>query len=231
MRAIRERFPVALRAEEGIGLIEVIVAVAIVSVVALASASLTITGLAAASAQQRAQVAVTIANGSMETVSGWSVATNSVTTVSNLYTGRSKSAVQSAFDANAGKAAVSQTYPVWDPHASTCVPDPAVPATCPALPITTANAKQNGTSYVVTTLIGSCYQATTIKSKGTANDCGKIVGVAADPATVPTGYSRLIRVIVLVSWTAGNKCAPTACSYQTSTLVDPSTDIQWITHG
>ena len=80
------------RDESGMSLVEVIVAIAIVSIVALSSASLAINGFSVASSQERKQVAVTIASGAMEAASAQSVST--------IYSGRTKAAVQAAFTAN-----------------------------------------------------------------------------------------------------------------------------------
>lgn len=215
--------------DAGLTLIEVLAAVIIIVIVALSAAGLSINGIQTATAQQREQVAVTIANGAMETVSGWSVATNSTTGISNLYTGRCYSNVNAAFLANPTVPGVAATYPVWDTVATT-----AATCTTPSLPTTKSPsgtgvflfAPENGTSYTVTTIIGACYEPVT------GGSCGLITGQASNPTTTPAGYTPLIRVIVLVSWPAtaagGNRCAATGCYYETTTLIDAHPELNWV---
>lgn len=194
--------------DAGLSLMEVLIAVVIIATIALAAAGLSVNGIQTATTQQRQQVAVTIANGAMETVSGWSV--------DNLYDGRYSNKVTTAFSNNSTKPGVAQTYAVSDTSATS--------ASTAAIPIT-ATAPQNGTSYTTTTLIGACYEPV-----GGGN-CGVIAGQATPPATVPAGYTKLTRIIVLVSWTAGSKCAVSGCYYETTTLADPHDDLQWVTHS
>jgi prepilin-type N-terminal cleavage/methylation domain-containing protein len=198
--------------DAGLSLLEVIVAVALVTIVMTASAALCLTGIATASAQERRQVAVTIASGMMESVGAQSVATNSVTGVSGLYTGRSSSAVSAVWAANPSTVGVSQTYSAWDPTATI--------ASVPVIPITSTST-QAGTTFTVQTLMGPCYEP---KAGG---DCTIVAG--ATGTVTPSGYTRLIRIVVVVTWTAGDSCAASGCSYTTSSLVDPSSDLGWLT--
>ncbi len=183
--------------EDGLSLVEVIVAIAIISIVALASANLTINGISLAANTERQQLAVTIANGAMETASAQSVAT--------IYSGRKPVDVTNAFTANSAVPGVSATNPVGDTSSP-------VPPT-QALPITPAPITQSGTTYTTTVLVGSCYQP---RSGG---DCAK---------AATAGYIPLIRVIVVVRWTAGKSCTVGGCYYSATTLIDPSTDLQWV---
>jgi prepilin-type N-terminal cleavage/methylation domain-containing protein len=186
--------------EDGLSLVEVIVAIAIISIVALATASLTINGVALASSTERQQVAVTVANGALETASAQSVA--------SIYSGRKQVAVQAAFTTNSAVPGVSATNPTWDTTAS--------PPATEALPITPASITQSGTVYKTTVLAGSCYQPRA------GGDCAK---------TATSGYVPLIRVIVVVRWTAGKTCAAGACYYSATTLIDPAKDLEWVTNG
>jgi prepilin-type N-terminal cleavage/methylation domain-containing protein len=131
--------------DSGFSLVEVIVAIAIISIVALATASLTINGIALASSTERQQVAVTIANGALETASAQSVA--------DIYSGRKPADVTTAFNANSAVPGVSATNPVGDPT----IPLPSTQA----LPITPPPITQSGTTYNTTVLVGSCYQPRT----------------------------------------------------------------------
>lgn len=203
----------AARGDEGLTLIEVVAAVIIVVTVALASAGLSINGIQTASAQERQQVAVTIANGAMENVSGWDVSVNSGTTVSNLYTGRTSAAVSAAFGANSTVPGVSNTYPTYDPT--------AISTSTPAIPISVTST-ENGTSYTTTTLIGDCFEPVA------GGACSKITGQATEPSTTPAGYSQVIRVMVIVSWTAGSSCSTSGCYYEATTMEDSHADPQWV---
>jgi Tfp pilus assembly protein PilV len=217
--------------DSGLTLIEVVAAVIVIVTVALASAGLSIQGIKTSSAQQRQQVAVTIANSAMETVSAANIAVNTTTTpsVSGLYFGRYVGDVNTAFTNNATIAGVAQTYPAWDPNPL------LVAGNTPAIPIVSnpAASTTNGTAYTVTTLIGPCYELS-LQSSWPASGpaCTKISGQASAPATVPAGYTQLIRAIVIVNWTAGSTCSGAGgCNYVISTLLAPETDPEWITGG
>jgi prepilin-type N-terminal cleavage/methylation domain-containing protein len=220
VKFITQRLRTVARDESGMSLMEVIVAIAIMVTIAVAAASVSLNGTKTESTEERAQVAVTIANSYLEKVSGTTTDINSSTTVSMLYDGRPKTDVQTAFTANAGQPGVAQTNAVWDPNA------PADAPLGPTLPISETLPAQNGTIYSVTTLIGSCYQSTTIQTGGTSsvpilNNCVAASGANTD---------QMIRVIVIVSWTAGAQCQVNACTYDASTLLDPSADLEWVTH-
>lgn len=211
------RRPTRTGSDEGMTLVEVIAAVIIVVIVSLSGAALTINGLQTASAQERNQVAVTIANGQMEALSGWTVTTNTSTGVSNLYTGRCLANVTAGFTAEASVSGVSQTYAQWDPVATTN-------ATCsaPTFPVVTTST-QNGTKYTIYDILGACYEAVE------GGNCGLITGDVSAPATVPAGYTQVIREIVVVNWTAGSTCK-NGCNYEATSLVDANPDLQWVTH-
>ena len=213
---LRRRF--VLEGDSGLSLMEVIVAIAIMTIVATAAASLSINGVKTVATEERAQVAVTVANGYMEKVSGWTVAVNSSTGVSNLYNGRSKGDVQNAFSTYSARPGVAQTTGVWD--GTVAVAASTAPATTGSLPVQTT-VTQNGTVYTVATLIGSCYQQAAFPTTTAAASCTATAGTAPDP---------MIRVIVIVKWTAGPQCAASGCYYQTSTLLDPGNDLEWVTH-
>jgi Tfp pilus assembly protein PilV len=205
----------SLARDAGLSLIEVLVAVILVVIVALSAAGLSINGIQTASAQERQQVAVTIANGAMENVSG--------KLVSNLVSGRCQADVSNAFTANSTMPGVSATYPSWDTSASCGCPStisvPIVESTMATGPCLLS--AQNGTNYTMTTLIGQCYEPVA------GGPCSVIAGQATDPGSY-SGYTSLVRVIVLVSWTAGSRCSVTACYYETTTLADPNSDLSWL---
>lgn len=198
----------------GMTLIEVIVAISIMGIIATAVVGLSITSQTSAAAQQRQGLAVTIANEAMEHVSAQAAGTNSVTGESYLFRGRTQAAVSVNWTANAGVGGLSDTYAGWD--------SAAVASSAPVVPIS-SGATRSGTKYTTDTLIGTCYQATS----GTGN-C--VRPTSSNPAAAPAGTTRIIRVIVVVRWTAGTGCAA-GCAYQTTSLVDPHFDLQWQTNG
>lgn len=203
---------VRVRDDAGLSLMEVIIAIAIISVVAMSSVSLTISGIASASMQERRQIAVTIASGAMENISAQTVAT--------LYDGRRQADVQAAFTANStvpGIAAVggtSPTYARWDAS--------ALSSSIAQVPVTSPAVRLSGTLYSTTTLIGPCYQPTA------GGDCATLSSHPDFTDVVP-GYLSLIRVVVVVRWTAGNTCTTSGCYYSTTTLIDPNKDLEWAT--
>lgn len=213
MKHVHRGFLSAARNDEGLTLVEVIAAVIVVVTVALAGAGLSINGIKTAASQERQQVAVTIANGAMETVSGWDVSMNTTTGVSKLYAGRTSSAQSTAFSTESAIPGASNTYPTFDSSATA--------TSTPSLPISSTST-QNGTQYTTWTLIGDCYQPVN------GGACGKITGQSTEPTTTPANYTMVVRIIVVVSWTAGSSCSASGCYYETTTMADPHSDLQWV---
>lgn len=195
-------------------LIEVIVAISIMGIIATSAVGLGITSQTSAVAQQRQELAVTIANQAMESVSAQAAGTNLVTKESYLFQGRTQSLVTASWTANAGAAGLSDTYPGWD--------SVAVATSTPVLPLSSV-ITVSGTDYTAHTLIGTCYQATT----GSGN-CVRLAS-ATPPATAPANTTQILRIIVIVRWNAGTDCSASGCSYETTSLVDPHFDLQWKT--
>lgn len=186
--------------DRGVSLVEILVAIVIVSIIATASASLIISGITAAAAQERRQVAVTIASGRIESVTA--------NGPSRAVTGRAALDVSAAWLANASKSGVSKTIQKSDTLVTS--------SSGAVNPITSVD-NLSGTRYTTTVLIGDCYQP---KAGG---DC--VV------ATAGPSVSKLLRVIVIVRWTPGKGCPANECFYQTTTLLDPNGDIDWVTSG
>lgn len=203
--------------ESGFSVIEVIVAIAIITVIAAATATLTIGGLGSASVQERRQIAVTVANGVLETVIARSPAIDTTSTVSGLYTGRTKAKVDAAWATGTGRDGVAATYPRWDPKATS--------SSAAALPIT-RSVTNSGITYTTTLLVGTCY----IEDVDPGS-CVKLPGITAAPSTTPAGYTAMIRVIALVTWIPGEGCGPDGCIFEAATLIDPNTDLEWIYNG
>jgi prepilin-type N-terminal cleavage/methylation domain-containing protein len=222
----RKRLRRLLGDDSGFSLMEVIVAIAIMTIVATAAAALSFNGIATSTAEERAQVSTTIANGTLENVSGWSTGVDSSTGVISLYDGRGKLAVTNAFSTYASFPGVAQTVAGWDTSLSnTSTSNGVLPIQTPdpnILPVTFT--PQNGTNYTVTTLIGTCYEQpapSTVVVPPTQDNCVATAGASPTP---------LVRVIVIVMWTAGSKCKTNGCFYQASTILDPNSDLEWITH-
>jgi prepilin-type N-terminal cleavage/methylation domain-containing protein len=201
-------------------LIEVIVAISIMAIVATAATALTITGISSSAVLQRREIAVTVANSAMETASAAPAATTSYSNsqYSQLVSGRSAAEVSSSWPADGGTVSgIKNTYQAWDPSPGGNGGE-AVPLSISVM--------RSGTTYTAKTYIGTCFQPTS------GGDCVRVGGAGSiAPQTVPSGYSSLLRVIVVVSWTAGASCKPTACQYQTSSLVDAHPDQEWNSNG
>ncbi|MBC7590607.1 MAG: type II secretion system protein [Salinibacterium sp.] len=199
----------------GMTLVEVIVAIAIMGIVATAAIGLAITSTIGSVSQQRRAIAVTVANAAMEQANGLPAA--------SLFSGRSFSDVQSSFANSSSTSGVSKTYQEYD-HT---IPLPG----SQTVPISTTTT-QNGTLYTVTTIIGTCFQKLGTNGGQTAGgDCTKYDSAITAPPT-PVGYTPLVRVIVIVGWTAGQECAGVgSCVYTISTLIDSHLDLEWKTNG
>lgn len=207
MKIIRGQLGLRLAPESGFSLIEVVVAIVILGLLATMSLSLYLSSTHATTSQQRRDIGITIANESMESVVAWQVP--------GLLTGRRDTAVQTHWNAAVGVKGLAKTYPKWDSSA-TSSSVPAIPLTRPV--------PRLGTDYEASTFIGSCLQPIS------GGDCIRLSPTGNEPAT-PAGYARLIRIIVVVAWTAGDTCTPAGCSYTTSTLIDPNSDLQWKLNG
>jgi len=207
-----------LAGNAGMTLIEVIVAISIMGIVATAAIGLSITSQTSAAAQQRQELAVTIANQAMEQISAQAAGTNLITNKSYLFQGRTQSLVNASWSANAGAAGLADTYPGWDTA--------AVATSTPVVPMS-STIRQSGTDYTTHTLIGTCYQATS----GSGNCVRLAPAPARPPATAPASTTQLVRLIVIVRWTAGTGCAASGCSYQATSFVDAHFDLQWKTNG
>lgn len=200
MNAIRSRIRTA-STDAGFSLIEVVVAMVILGILTTASLGLYITSLNSASTFQRREIAVTIASQQMELVAA--------TPAGALYQGRSSTAVLAQWAANPTVAGLAQTVPAWD----TVLPLAATVA----VPLS-RTVSLSGTTFTVTTLIGTCFQRITGATAG--GNCTTI-------STPATNFASLERVMVIVRWTAGDTCGDGSCVYETSTLIDTHTDQQW----
>jgi len=214
---MRSVFGTARRtSDEGFTLIEVVAALSIIVIVSTAALYFFVGGTRAITHQQRTQDAVSIANGAME--DAFAVVAKTTNGISGVLKGRTQDAATAAWTLGTTNNVdgISRSYLVWDTTA-------AANAT-PAVPITTTS-KHSNAHYTATTIIGSCYRS---NSGGASAPCGKLTGYTNDPGTAPSGYAKIMRVMVLVTWpsTAGT-CTGGTCSFQTSSLIDPNDDQVW----
>ena len=203
MNALRARVAASLAHDRGMSLIEVVIAISILAVLSTAALGVYLSGINSSTALQRRDVAVTVASQVLEKA-------NSVMPTT-LYSGRSAADVEALRVANSGVVGENQTYRVSD-SATPIPPTQAIPLT--------STTTLGGTVYTVNALVGTCFQP---KSGGACT----APGYPVQPATVPAGSTVLSRVIVVVRWSAGAGCKPTACSYVASTLVDANPDLKW----
>lgn len=188
--------------EDGLSMIEVIVALVIIGGVMAAASLFFINGLRSTGGQSQRQVAVSLANEALSKAQA--VQPN------QLITGRTKSDVTAALAAPGAPTVVA-----LDQTSSGNYDTTAVSGDPQALPIYTYP-KVNGITYTVTTFVDVCW----LKGSATAGSC---------TATQAAGLTKMFRVSVDVSWaaTAGQGCASLAagrCDYVASTLIDSSKD-------
>lgn len=204
--------------DAGFTLMEVLVALAIIAIVASASLAFFINGTRSVTTQQRQQNATSVANKAMEDAYS-RVAKFSTTKTSGVVVGRTQAEVTAAWTAAvaAGVNGLVDAYPDWD---AATAPAPLTGTADDAVPLT-QQVTQSRIKYTVTTLFGSCYRSTTLASA----PCTKTGGSAAWVAS--SGYQRMIRAAVMVTWAdvTGN-CGGT-CSYNISSLIDPNQDLEW----
>jgi prepilin-type N-terminal cleavage/methylation domain-containing protein len=201
--------------ERGMTLIEVVVAVVILALLSTISLNLYITSMTASKTHQNRELAIAVANESMEIVSGWSATTPIAdTNVSILYEGRARADVESRWAAAPADAGLEHTYPAWDPNAPT--------GSVPKLPFT-RDRTFSDTDFVAETFIGTCYQPIS------GGDCRRLPGVSAAPAAAPSGYTAMTRTTVVVSWDAAN-CDSGSCQYKATTLLNLNSDLDWFTN-
>lgn len=200
--------------DAGFSLVEVVIAIFVISILATAGLSFFLNGSRLALSEQRRELAITVANDVMEDVRGESFSQGPAAGAAGLYAGRSQSATLAVWARNSTAGGVDETYPLWDTAATA--------GSTPTVPITRTVAL-SGTEFTVESLYGSCYQPLA------GGDCVRLPGQNSPPATTPAGYSSLTRIVVVVSWTAGEGCETAgACTYAASTLFDSTLDLTWL---
>ena len=210
--------------DEGISLLEVVIALVILAVVMTSAAGFFINGLRTTSGQSSRQAAISITNQQLEKV-------NALPS-SSLLTGRYSAAVTRLLATDNGNVLTGQddksnstsaSYD-YDPLA-TATSTPLIPTGVPVVAGNTAdpnyNVKIEGkVSYQVRTFIDPCWLPT-----GTATSSNSTRNLACVPSSTPPsgapGVTMAYRVTVATSWTGGpsTSCA-SGCSFNDSTLID-----------
>ena len=203
----------------GFTLIEVVVAIFIIGILATSALFFYLNGLNISHAQERRQLAITVANEAMEKARGATLGKDVKSGLQKIYAGRESTKVLQDFIDNAGVPGVAQTYAQWD-SAATAASDPVFKVS----PKPVVNL--SGTDFTVSTLVGLCYQPTNVAPPA-SSDCVRLAPAPTPPpVTGPVGYTPLTRVIVTVVWTAGSQCSA-GCRYSVSSLIDSNADLTW----
>lgn len=191
--------------DAGFSLVEVVVALLLLSLVAASSAAFFLRSSIASSEQQRNQAASALATQAMETARSVRPA--------YLVQGRNTALVQAQWTASSSPQK-SDTFPASDAGATG--------SATPMLPMTTSTTV-SGETYSVSTLVGVCFRLRAVSS----DTCTK--AGAGNANTTPSGYVRMYRVMVDVSWSTGNanRCSSGKCTFRTSSLVDPTAELRW----
>lgn len=204
MRSLRSHAATLRDQDSGMSLIEVVVAIGILGLLSTLSLGFYMTSMESASAHQRREIAITVANESMEIINGWTPS------VSALTSGRSQANVNAQWTKVVS--GLANTYKAWN----------AAPvAATESIPIN-RTVVRSGTEFTASVYIGTCYK------RFNQSECTKLAA-ATPPASPPPGTAQMVRAIVNVTWDAGDSCAVAQCSYVTSTLIDVTgTDLEWV---
>ncbi len=182
--------------EEGLSLIEVLVALSLLITVMATTAGFFTTSLKQSNGQTQAQEAAVLADQQLDY-------TRSVAATS-LLAGRTQAAVQAQI-ASPGRADLSQDVTTSGNY-DTAVP-PSSSMSVPIKMTTTVS----GTAYTVVTFIDQCYVSVAANQTCTKTDSGN-------------GWVYRITVDVSYSLAGGRACGSSSCQFVASTLRDPGTD-------
>jgi prepilin-type N-terminal cleavage/methylation domain-containing protein len=180
--------------DEGLTLIEVLVAIAVVGIVMTALTSFFVTSLAALHQQSTKQAAVQVADGATELVRA--------VKASSVLTGRDKSSsdTQWASPVTGVSGYLADMQETWDSTATTGAGATAT------LPTTATSTTVNGITFGQSFYVGQCWQP------GSGGDC---------VATSATGSVAFLRVVVAVTWTCRTGACSYVTSTLVNTLTDP----------
>lgn len=202
--------------DRGFTLVEVLVAVVIVGILGLAAAYLAIRGTQASTSLQRESLATTVAVQALEEAASWYPGIEPSSGVSGLVSGRDETSVFDAWESYLHHSVTETMYPLYDQSAAQDAIE--------RIPIY-SDTTLSGTDFSVATLIGSCFRT------AASGDCARIDGLDDRPSTPPTGYYEVLRVAVIVEWSAGAGCSENPCSVELVTMIDANPDHEWVSNG
>lgn len=206
--------------DSGFTLIEVVVAVVILAIISASALAFAMQGLKGSHAQERVEIATTVAVRAMEAVRAYNIIEDPSSNKSSIYNGRTQAEVQSAWTTyTAAAPALASTYAEWD--TSLAAGETA------AVPIS-QTVTFGDTDYTVVTLIGRCFiPSTGDRSCKLSSAHPSASGGWSTAWTAPSGATEMMRGTVIVRWTAGEGCA-SGCTYTVSNLIEPqSIDLAW----
>ncbi len=198
--------------DDGMSLIEVIVATALIVFVMTATTAFFIQSMTGASLQQERQAAVAVAAQAMESARA--------VPAPNLLDGRTQTRTL-AQRAAPTSVDLTQSVAAWDSNATA--------ASVPTVAFADAPATVAAVVYTASTFVSRCYLPSPV-----VGVCGaKRPDNTAPACPTATVTGCLYRVSVEVTWTPGRgvTCAGGQCRYVTSTLRDPTPDYEFNTSG
>jgi type II secretory pathway pseudopilin PulG len=207
-------------AEDGFILIESLIAITVITIVMSAVGAEFLGGMIASSQQRAHQVAVQLADSTMEQIQSLDP--------SDLVTGRDSTSVGSQFDKGVGVPAIKPGLCRKPMTASACEPlmdnatdlavaaDSGSAAAVPTTPTTTA-AGSGSPGYTINQYLGWCSVLKTVASPALA-DCVK----SSTSSLTSENSTKYLRAVVSVAWN-GPRCLAT-CAYVTSTLLSAAAD-------
>src|SRR6478735_7754899 len=101
--------------DSGFTLVEVVVAVVMLAIISASALAFAMQGLKGSHAQERVEIAITVAVRAMESVRAYNIIEDPSSHKSSLYNGRTQTDVQAAWTAyTAAAPALTSTYAEWD---------------------------------------------------------------------------------------------------------------------
>jgi prepilin-type N-terminal cleavage/methylation domain-containing protein len=217
MSLLRMRaFRITLGSDEGVSMIEMMVALVLIAIVTAASATLFVSDIRGVDSQKQRQQAVYLADKVLETAHGVSPKLVGATLRSGLVAGRSQANVNLLL----ATPAATRLHISAQDDITTDLSLDYDPVGSGLGTIKTQDSQTiNGMSYKWFTFIDVCWEtgSTSLNAGGTSI-CGP---------TQTTGSTEDYRVSVDVTWKTATGSCQTGCDYSDATLIDPSTDSQF----
>jgi prepilin-type N-terminal cleavage/methylation domain-containing protein len=199
--------------DEGVSMIEMMVALVLIAIVTAASATLFVGDIRGVDAQKQRQQAVYLADKALEQAHGLSPKLVGSTLRSGLVTGRSQANVNLLL----ATPAATRLHIAAQDDITTDLSLDYDPSGIGfgTLPVWNLNQSINGMKYNTYTFIDVCWETgSTSLNAGSTSTCGP---------TQTAGSTEDYRVSVDVAWTGTGSCK-TGCDYSDATLIDPSLD-------